>query len=196
MTDPERSFTPQDPEFAVIGMANMFFGREFPNSRQGLNEALSALRVQHEKVMPPTSSRTQLLQIVVQKDPVIETTEQMAAIALEDDDYESALLTANHLYAYGEADFNDSLGGEAFRLSLSTHRLLAQRIRDKFSTQDPYLRVAGQMMFSEIEQLRSQGNKQRELELLRGIIHTVALNGTIGESAKQRFDPSALVHIE
>lgn len=51
-------------------------------------------------------------------------------------------------------------------------------------------------MFSEIEQLRSQGNQQRELELLRGVIHTVALNGTLGEGTKQRFDPSALVHIE
>lgn len=111
MAQPERQFTPFDPEFAAIGMAHMFFGREFPSSQQGLNEALASLRLQRESIMPPTSTRAQLLQLVAQRDPIIETTEQMAAIALSDDDYEAALLTTNHLYAYGDVDFKDSLGG-------------------------------------------------------------------------------------
>ncbi len=193
---PERSYTPRDPEFAFLGMAHMFTGIDYPNNPQGLNAATAALREQHERIMPPAPTRARLQQVVAQRDPLIRMTEQMAAIALDADDYEAALLSANHLHAYGEIDFKDSLGGEAFDLSLRTHRALAERIRNRFSSSDPYLRVVGGQMFTEIEQLRNQGDSPRELELLRGIIHTAALNGTLGAEAKQRFDPFAVVHIE
>lgn len=192
----ERQFPPIDPEFAFLGLAHLFTGIDYPHNPQGLRDATAALRSQHEKVMPPTRTRVQLLHIVAQRDPIIRTTEQMAAIALDADDYETALSTANHLHAYGEIEYKDSLGGEAFDLSLKTHRALAERIRDRFSASDSYLMFAGTKMFTEIEQNRQKGNFPRELELLRGFIHMTALNGTLGEKARQQFDPFAIVQIE
>ena len=193
---PERSFSPQDPEFAFIGMAQMFTGEDYPNNPRGLSAAKAVLVAQHERIMPPAPTRAKLQQLIAQKDPVIEVTEQMAALALGTDDYETALTAANFLHAFGDIDYKDSLGGEVFELSLRTHRALTERIRDRFAARDPFLRVTGGQIFAEIEQLRRQGNSPRELELLRGIIHTVAVNGTLGEGAKQKFDPFAVVHIE
>lgn len=96
----------------------------------------------------------------------------------------------------GEIDYKDSLGGEAFDLSLRTHRAFAERIRDRFSVSDLHLRLKGHQIFAEIEMLRQQGNSLKELELLRGVIHIVALNGTLGDKAKQKFDPFAVVQVE
>lgn len=192
----EHQFSPREREIAFLGIAHKFTGINFPYNAQGLRAATAALRSQHEKIMPPTHTRVQLLQIVAQQDPIIRTTEQMAAIALEEDDYEAALSTANHLHAYGEINCKDSLGGEAFDLSLRTHRALAEKIRDRFSASDSYLRFAGTKMFAEIEENRQKDNFVRELELLRGLIHMTAINGTLGEKAKQQFDPFAIVQIE
>ena len=150
MANPERPFLPMDPEFAVIGMAHMFTGVNYPNNRQGLADARAALVAQHESVMPPVPTRARLQQVVAQREPVIGMAEQMAALALDDDDYETALAAANHLHAFGDIDYKDSLGGHAFDLSLQTHRALAERIRERFSTRDPYLRVVGGQMFREI----------------------------------------------
>lgn len=196
MTNSERPFSPRDPEFALIGLAQTFIGLNYPNNRQGLIAARAALVVQHERVMPPAPTRARLKQVVAQREPVIGITEQMAAIAIDADDYEAALAAANYLHAFGDIDYKDSLGGQAFELSLRTHRALSERIRDRFSALDPFLRIAGGKMFREIEQLRQQNDSPRELELLRGLIHMIALNGTLGEEAKQKFDPFAVVQIE
>lgn len=192
----ERQSSPIDPEIVFLELAHMFTGINYPHNPQGLRDATAALRSQHEKVMPPIHTRVQLLQIVAQRDPIIKATEQMAAVALDSDDYGAALSTANHLHAYGEIDYKDSLGGEAFDSSLKAHRAIAEKIRDRFSASDSYLMFAGTKMFTEIEQNRQNGNFVRELELLRGFIHMTALNGTLGEKAKQQFDPFAIVQIE
>lgn len=193
---PERSYSPRDSEFAFIGMAHMFTGVSYPNNSQGLSDATAALRAQHERVLPPAPTRARLQQVVARRDPLIRMAEQMAAIALNTDDYGAALTAANHLHTYGEIDYKDSLGGEIFELSLMIHRALAEIIRDRFSACDPYLRMVGGQMFAKIEQLRAEGDAPRELELLRGVIHMTALNGTLGEEAKQNFDPFAVVKIE
>src|SRR5215211_1947158 len=110
---PEQRFTPMDEEFAIIGMASTFLGREFVNDRIGYENALEALREQQAKVAPPADA-ARISQLVAQQEPVVEITEQMAALALAQGDYETALSAANHLYAYGEVDFQDGLGGRAF----------------------------------------------------------------------------------
>ncbi|GEM_PF-5617861 len=192
----ERRFNPLDKESAYIQMARSFTGENYPDNKTGLKNAKAAMEAQHEKIMPPTRSREQLIRIVAQKNPIIETNEQFAAIAMEEDDYETALGTTNHLFAYGDIDYKDSLGGEAFNLSLRAHRALAEKIRENFSTRDLYLRSAGNKVFAEIEQLSIQGEFAKELEVLRGVIHMVAINGTLGEKAKQRFDPFAIAKLE
>lgn len=50
---PEQRFSPMDEEFAMIGMASTFFGREFVNDRIGYENAIEALRCQ-----VPTLRRT------------------------------------------------------------------------------------------------------------------------------------------
>lgn len=192
----EHRFSSQDPEFALLGMAQMLTGVDYPNNPVGVGAAEAMLKAQHAIVMPPVRSRATLLHLVAQRDPIIQMSEHKATLSLEADDYETALQAANHLHAYGDIDYKDSLGGEVFDLSLRTHRTFAEKIRGRFSANDPYLRFAGRQIFMEIEELRRLGNQPQELILLRGIVHTVALNGTLGEKAKRQFDPYALVEIK
>lgn len=196
MMNPERPFSSGQPEFAVIGVARMLTKIEFPNNRLGYATAIALLKEQHDRTQPPTATRLQLQQLVAQEDLVIQMTEQFSAIALDDEDWQFALMGANHLHAYGDIDLKDSLGGRAFALSLQHHRALAERIRAKFTTTDRFLSGVGAPMIAEIEALRTKGDTQRELELVRGLIHTVALNGTLGEEAKRQFDPFAVFNIE
>ncbi|OGY12399.1 MAG: hypothetical protein A3F61_04045 [Candidatus Blackburnbacteria bacterium RIFCSPHIGHO2_12_FULL_41_13b] len=196
MISPERPFSSGQPEFAIIGMARMFAGREFPNNRYGLAEAMVLLREQHERTLPGLIG-ARLHYMVAQDDLlVVATTEQLASLALENDDYQDALMGANYLYAYGDVDFRGSLGVGAFALSLGYHRAFAERVRDRFSSVDPYLTTFGEQMFEEIQGIRTRGDTYRELGLLRAIVNTVALNGTLGEKAKQQFDPFAVFYIE
>ncbi len=194
--NPERPFSSGQPEFAIIGMARMFVGHEFPNNRLGFAAAMALLREQHDRTLPPAPTRTRLQQVVAQEDLVITVTEQFAALALDQDDWETALMGANHLYAYGDTDLKDALGGRTFALSLQHHRALAERIQARFTATDRYLSGIGVPMAAEIEELRARGDTQRELELVRGLIHIVALNGTLGEEAKRQFDPFAVFNIE
>jgi hypothetical protein len=189
-------FTPLDVEFAVIGMAEAFSGADFPNDRQGLHLALIALQEQHDKVQPPVPDLLKITEVVIERDPIIKLSEQMAAMGTESEDYELALAATNNLFAFGEADYQDSLGGDAFGLSVRAHRDLARHIVEKYSATDPYLRVAGLQVLDEALADLDHGDAHRGLKVIRGLIHTVALNGTLGEAAKAKFDPYALLNIQ
>lgn len=195
MSETDPGFTPMDPELAIIGMAHAFLGIDFSNDRPGLQLALAALEEQHARVQPPVPDQLRITEVVVERNPVIRVSEQMAAIGIESEDYELAIGATNNLFAFGEADYQDSLGGEAFGLSLNAHLDLARHIVEKFSEVDPFLRVAGRRVFEEASTDCEQGDSHKGLGVLRGLIHTVALNGTLGEAAKSKFDPYSVVQM-
>jgi hypothetical protein len=134
--------------------------------------------------------------MVVQRDPLIRTTEQMATLALDAEDYPAALSAANHLHAYGEVYLKDAVGEEAFDLSLGVHRRFGTVIYDKFGGRDVFLRHSGAWVFKDIATAVGNGDRPREYTLIRSIPHVTALNGTLGPEAKQLFDPFALGSIE
>lgn len=187
----ESSFSPQDPEFAYIGMAQQFTGQNYPNNESGLEQARAALEVQHQSTLPPIIDKMQAYELI-KEGAVIDMTEQMAALAIRDGDYDAALLTTNHLFFYGDIDFQDSMGGRAFNHSLNLHRALAEKIQIEFGARDQFLRFLQRSVFSDAEQLRRQGSYDRELQILRGFVHMVALDGTLGSEARKRFDPHAV----
>lgn len=191
-TPRNQEFGRNDPELAIISMANMFFGKVFPNNRAGFAEAIQGLREQQQRIKNPMP-RNKILQMVANNDPQIFHTEHMVARALEANDVEAALLLLNHLFEYGEIAHQDFAQSQPFELSLNMHRKLAARLRTEYAKVDPYLREHGEAMFTEIEQLREEGNFHRELQLLQGIIHAVVVNGTLGEEAKKHFDPFAII---
>jgi hypothetical protein len=54
--------------------------------------------------------------------------------------------------------------------------------------------MAEGVLCADIEARRERQDYHEELKLLRGLIHTVALNGTLRERAKQKFDPFVVLH--
>lgn len=192
---PELEFSLGDPRNVPVTVAKKFTGEQFPHTNAGLEAAMVVLTTQHEKTLPPGQTPLLLHQIVARKDSIIRETEQMSALALAEGDFEAAILTANYLHAYGEIDYQDSLGGEAFELSLRTHRALSGMVFSRFAHVDPFLRVAAPRLLTDLDALKKTGKTAEEIKILRTIIHEAALNGTLGEDAKQQFDPFAVVAI-
>ena len=195
MAHPERPIHPADPRFSFISMASMLTGEIYGLNNSGLQEATTALRTQHAKISLQMAPET-LRRTVETKDPVIKATEESAVKSIKEGDFEAALESANYLNEYAEIDYKDSLGGEALQLSLETHRLFAATVLARYSDVDPFLKRGFPGMVSDITYAAATKNFAKELELIRGMIHMTALNGTLGEGAKQKFDPFAIGTIE
>jgi len=193
MTGPERS-TPPGAQFAILGMAQMYFGREFSNTDAGFEAAIKALDEQHVRVQPPVPDKLRITEVVRDEHPVIDIAEQMADMGIALEDYELALTAANHLYAFGDVDYQDFLGGRAFNAALQVHRRFYDLVNERFSDVDPYLRGAGQIMSADIADMQAQGKLYEELRLRRAVIHMLAFNGTLGDAARALFDPFAVIH--
>lgn len=184
-----------EARIAIIGMASMLTGRKFDNSPAGFEMAIGLLTAQHEKVQPP-AIRTRLYKAVSNNDPIIDFSEQMFALALHENDFFTALSASNHLFAYAEIDYNDSLGNHALALALRSHRDFAKIILEQFSNRDPYLKMFGSVVFDDAKKLGEEGDTWKEIILLRGLIHLIAINGTLGIETKEHVDPFALFHKE
>jgi len=177
---------------AVLGMANMFFGRRFPNDDAGYEAAVLALYEQHVKIQPRVPDQLRITEVVIEENPLIVFSEDMIDAGLDDSDYEVVMTAANYLFVFGEADYNDSLGGRAFQASWGAHSKIAAHIREKFGDSDPYMLGGGERMITEIAEME-RVDTHRGLQLARGLIHTVAFNGTLGPEARQQFDPYAVL---
>lgn len=122
---PENRFGPQNPEFAFLGLAHSVTGRDFPNSQEGLTEAIAAMQEQHQKAMP-SFSYDEAEFLISEWEPV-HFAEVLAQNSLSAEDFDESLYFSNR----------------AFQFSLRFHRQFAELIRDRFSGTDPYLKVAG-----------------------------------------------------
>ena len=190
---PENRFGSQYEDFAFLGLAGLVTGRDFPNSQDGLTEAIAAMQIQHQKVMP-NFSYDEAAYLVSQWEPV-HVAEVMGQSALSAEVFDEVLYFSNQLFVFGEVDLQRDLGNRAFQISLQFHRQFADLIRERFSGTDPYLIMAGKATYSDIEKLREAGDEQVELTILRGVIHMIALNGTLGGKAKEQVDPMAIASL-
>lgn len=191
MASPEFGFI-NEPWREITQIGREFTGVDYSDDRRGYNNALSALKAQHARVklaLPPDLIR----ELVRRNDPIIGQTATRVVEALNQSAWADALRDANALYAYGDIAYKDFTGGEALDSALAVHRTFSGRLRERFGTTDPYLRNFVIRMDPEIAVLRQGGRKAEELELIRGNIHTVALNGTLGDEAKQYFDPATVL---
>ena len=188
---PENRFGPQDREYGFLGLAERVSGRNFPNTDDGFTEAIAAMQEQHQKVMPGFSHDE--VALLVNQWESVHLAEVLAHMTLRNEKLGEAVYFSNQLFVYGEVDLQRDLGNRAFQISLSFHRQFANLIKERFSKTDPYLIEAGRVTFSDIDQSREIGDQQLELSVLRMVIHGVALNGTLGEKAKENVDPMALV---
>lgn len=182
----------READAAAITIASQFIGKEIPFTDMGTRAARVILEAQHKKILP-SIDRVVIQRAVAVHDPIIELTEQTASLSLSEEDFETALLGANHLYAYAEIDHNDSMGGRSLNLALRVHRQFTEVIQGRFLTTDPYLRIGWQRISPDIERFRKSADYLSELQLLRGVVNMVAFNGTLGEKAKSWFDPFAIL---
>ncbi len=189
----ERRITPQDNEFRFIELADTFFQRSFPSTDHGYTAARKALIEQSKKVTP--SPTTQELIRRNSEKGFFRKFETGITKALEEERYALALKNANQLYAYGEVDrrdFGSSYG--IYGLSLKAHRTLADNVITRFSDQDQYLTTNSVQITDKYRCLKKRDD-HGELMFLRRVIHRVALNWTLGDSARQQFDPFAVLRM-
>lgn len=186
----DRVYHPEDPEYAFIGLASHFTTR-LPQTVQGYIRAIAILQEQHQKIMPKFAY--DVLKQSASDSTIVDTIEQMASLSISSHDYSTALDMANYLYILGDIDQNENLGNHAFEKSFAFHKTFGDIILHEYSSTDPYLQFAGAAIMTDITKYEEIGNDQEALNLLRGLIHTVALNGTLGKDAKSFIDPMAIV---
>lgn len=193
MANQERNFY-SSPKDVLFGIASKFTGKHYQRNRWGEEEAFIVLQNQHKEVMPEITG-LQLFRDILRKPQTVRLIGQMAVSALDQDNYPQALYSANYACKYAETDYMDCLGGGAIEIALKVHRIFAEKIREAFFYNDPFLKRHEGNMLVEINDLRRQENHMGELVILREMVHSVALNGTLGEEAKRFFDPFALLDV-
>lgn len=169
----------------------------FPHEDFGddIEKIIQRFRERSQELMPPGSEDLNSFRDMIATGGGLIATipEQVASDALYNGDYHKALEVGNHVYFFGELAYQDQLNILIFLNSVSFHREFANRLREKFGDQDLYLKVTGPIAFRVMEEARETKNFHRELQIARGTIHSVALNGTLGRDAKRAVDPLAIV---
>lgn len=100
------------------------------------------------------------------------------------------------MHQFGEVDYSDSLGGDAFRQAVAVHRMLSGVAIPQLleSTADVQMLVG--FMMKDLLPAVEQDELAKELNITRDMIHMAALRGLLGKGSKEYFDPSAIVTIE
>lgn len=191
MSQEEGRFRPSDPEFAFLGVAGALAGRMFENSDQGYTEAIATMQARHQQVMPRYTPEE--VEVLVRRGEPVEIAEALGELSLDRGEFADAMFFGHQLYAYGEVDRQRDLGNQAFQTSLRFHRSMAEEIERRFGEVDPYLRMSGRETLVDAQRLREVGDEEDELRVLRGLVGVVALNGTLGEEAKENVDPMAIM---
>lgn len=188
--------SPEDKDGILLEMAFMFDGVDYCNggTREELQRAKKILIDQHRKVMPKFTREK--VYVLAQNDSLINAFSQTFHNALLKDNLSVALGSLNSLHAFGNMDYNDSLGGKAFAASLEAHRAFAKKIFNDFIDYSQHLSPLKKSMLVEIAHYREQREPAKELSKLREIIHLTTLHGVLGEDPKRQFDPFALKIIE
>jgi hypothetical protein len=195
MAYPEREFRPGSIEADVMAIVRKFTGTPYPLNSFGLTLAHIDMQNQHARVRLRTPI-SEVRGLVIRKDPIIRSTAEDTMQFGVARQYAQALQSANFLHEYGAVDHQDSLGGEALNLSLNAHRLLMGMLLTDFRETDSFLSTKWDRLSPEIDRSVEAGDRAREEYLLRMAIHSVVLNGTLGEDAKEYWDPYALITVD
>lgn len=196
MSNPEFERSLNENDGVLLEMAFLFDGVDYceGGSKKELQRAKDILNQQHRKVMPKFT-RDKMF-VLARNDSLINAFLQTFNNALSKNNFPDALGSLNSLYAFGNIVYMDSLSGKGFAASLEAHRTFADRILHDFIDNSQLWAPYKKSMLNEVAVHRKQGGPAKELGKLRQIIHLTALEGTLGEAAKQQFDPFAVVAIE
>lgn len=196
MLHPEFEPTPDNRNDDLLELAFMFDGVDYceGGSKKELQRAKDVLTAQHRKVMPKFTKDK--MYILSQNESLINAFSQTFHHAILKNNLAIALGSLNSLYAFGNMDYNDSLGGKAFYATLEAHRTFADIILNDYIDDNQILSPLKKRMLAEIAHYREQNEPLKEVNKLRQIIHVTILDGTLGEDAKRQFDPFAIVAIE
>lgn len=169
----------------------------FPDEYFGgdIERIVQRFRERSQELMPPESVDLTTHRKIASHGAgvMITVIENVASDALYERDYHKALEVGNHLYFYGELAYQDNLQSLAYIQAVGFHSEFAHKVLKEFGDRDSYLQRSGEIAFKELEVARVSKDHHRELEIARGIVHSVALNGTLGDKAKRAVDPLAIV---
>jgi hypothetical protein len=196
MSNPEFESNLNENDGNLLEMAFIFDRVDYceGGSKKEIQRAKDILTAQHRKVMPKFTRDK--MHMLAQNESLINMISQTFHNAFLKDDLATSLRYLNNLHAFGNFDYLDSLGGKAFTASLEAHRTFAKRISDDFIDKSQLLSPYKESMLDEVAVYREQNEPSKELGKLRQLIHITALEGSLGEKAKQQFDPFAVIAIE
>jgi hypothetical protein len=191
MTRPESEYRPESKAAHIIRAARKFTDRQYPLNGFGLTIALTDLQNQYLRTRL-TTPRPEVVRLVRSRAPIIEETANESLEASATGRYAEALRTANMLHGYAEVDMEERLGGEAVNLSLNAHRTLlglAGLDPDAAERVTPELR----RIAAAVQAASYEGEREKEYGLVRKAVHTMVLDGILGEEAKEHWDPYAVI---
>lgn len=182
--DKEYRLAPNDPRRNVILVADKFHGTTFPYNLAGLSNACQALEKQHKLVVPNTLG-SEPFHTVAQDQRAIKEIEQETLKFIDYHILRGALANANQLAYYGEIDYLDCLaGGKVLGKALGVHRMFFKK----------YLKMSTQQETT-LAKIQGESNDYHRLLFLRDIIHSQILEGHLGKTTFDQFDPFALISI-
>lgn len=189
MSNPEIEYNPSgDKDNIILKMADMLEGRD---GTINVSSAKVLFIQQHKRTKGGLTGQD--IRVLAQNEPSIQYSSRLFKKALFENNFGIALNKLNLLYIYGEADFNDSLGGKAFATSLEAHRLFAKLILDELIDEDSGLYHDKNDILVKLVHHRDQQSSTEEMQVLRKVIHYTALYGELGKEAKRGCDPFAIL---
>ncbi len=181
-------------EVRVINVASVFFSVELPNDPTGFQLAQKVLDHQHRILQPQLLDDFVITETDDQRVPRLETFVATVTSSLAIGDFGTALTNANYMSAFSESGDPDSINeSQSFILTLNSHLELAKKVVEKFSEEDELLQFHGEQAFETALLYYENGDYNEAMAILKDIIHNAALYGIIGETAKSKFDPYAIL---
>lgn len=177
--------------YVFLSLVHMLSGIKFSHDRTGLSQAYKMVRQRNERLLYPDNDINLIKNIRTRGK--IEKLEEEAGEAISKGVYIQSLKLSNWMYAYGNTDLTYRLGGKALQASYRYHKYLGMHVARNFLHKDPYLKKYFFRFYDDVVQARKQNDFLKELALWRAMIHVVALNGSLGEPARQYVDLLALV---
>ena len=179
---------------SVITIASEFSQLNLEMNDKGYQNACEILIEQHKRIsFPFRETREDLLQLATNESNTTQFVETRDELGIDVSNYYNALTNANNLFNCAQKDIQESLNYFMFNFALKNHRKLFNNIYVNFKMTDPLLTKSGIKILNELEMVVNSNDQVNELHILRGVIHRIALNGTLGDEAKKCFDPFALV---
>lgn len=181
MIDPEKSY-PIPVKAQIVFLANDYPYKpsRYEYSPDGYQAAVAFLN-NHQRTLRGMLPGDGLRNFIVERGGISNIAGSFAK-SLRDGDPIHAFYLLNPIYFCGEADRMDGLGGMAETVSLLAHRAFQAMLFERFARIDPILIRNATALSQALQVVRGVGGMTDEIMASRVVIHSIALNGTLGFS--------------